>query len=85
MEGSVSRENFAFKQQVVGVSLAHSLQFKDEENDSRRDTYVYLSRHKSCLPRDGIWTGHRCILNAFYRMASRRGLPEEIYSDNSGR
>ena len=23
-----------------------------------------------------------CFLNAFYRMASRRGLPKEVYSDN---
>ena len=40
---------------------------------------VHLSSHKGCSFRDGIRSS---FLNAFYRMASRRGLPEEIFSDN---
>ena len=38
--------------------------------------------NKSHPFRDGIWIGLRFLLKAFCRMANRRGLPEEMLSDN---
>ena len=38
--------------------------------------------NKSRPFRDGIWIGLRFLLKAFCRIANRRGLPEEMLSDN---
>ena len=43
----------------------------------------YLSGNQSSYPGNSLWTVHILVLKRIYRMVNRRGLPEEIYSDNA--
>ena len=44
--------------------------------------FVCVSGHQCCKFGNSSQSFHGLILNTFYRMASRRGLADEVYSDN---
>ena len=56
------------------------LPYKVEEGKER--SVICLFNIMSSTSGDSLWTGCRFFMRALSRMVDRRGLPEEIISDN---